>query len=184
MRTVRRIAVVVAMAGAVVLPAASADAQPRAGRDARADRAQAPGQPPAEEAPDQAEIVRLFEAYAVMQAQEALRLDEATFGPFVTRLRALQQVRRRHLRQRNAAIRELRRLLDTSGSEPAIRERLETLARLDASASDEEAKARASIDALLDVRQQARFRVLEQQLELRRLELVGRARQRLRNARP
>jgi hypothetical protein len=102
----------------------------------------------------------------------------------VTRLRALQEVRRRHVRQRNAALRELRRLLDTTGNEARMKERLETLARLDDTAAAEEAKARASIDELLDVRQQARFRVLEQQLELRRLELIGRARQRLRNARP
>jgi hypothetical protein len=39
----------------------------------------------------------------------------------------------------------------------------------------------AAVDELLDMRQRARFRVLEQQLEIRKLELVGRARQRLRN---
>jgi hypothetical protein len=170
-------------AAAVIAPAGSgiAAAQARAADAPARTPAQAP---PAAEAPDQAEVIRLFDAYAVMQAQEALRLDDATFGPFVTRLRALQEVRRRHVRQRNAALRELRRLLDTTGNEARMKERLETLARLDDTAAAEEAKARASIDELLDVRQQARFRVLEQQLELRRLELIGRARQRLRNARP
>jgi hypothetical protein len=170
----------VALAGmAAPLGAGLAEAQPRAA-GARAAQAR----PPAGEAPDQAEVIRLFDAYAVMQAQEALELDDATFGPFVTRLRALQDVRRRHVRQRTAAIRELRRLLDSPGNEAVMKERLDTLARLDEAAAVEETKARASIDALLDVRQQARFRVLEQQLELRRLELIGRARQRLRNARP
>ena len=45
-----------------------------------------------------------------MQAQEALGLDEARFGPFVTRLRALQEMRRRHLRERAAVMRDLRQL--------------------------------------------------------------------------
>jgi hypothetical protein len=129
-------------------------------------------------------VLRLFDAYAVMQAQEALGLDDAAFGPFVSRLRALQNVRRRHARQRYAAVRELRRLLDSTGNEAVMQERLDALARLDAASSADEVKARAAIDELLDVRQRARFRVLEQQLELRRLELIGRARQRLRNARP
>lgn len=177
----RLLSVALWAAAAVIAPAGSGIAVAQS----RPDSAQAPPQgAPAAEAPDQAEVIRLFDAYAVMQAQEALRLDDATFGPFVTRLRALQEVRRRHVRQRNAALRELRRLLDATGNEARMKERLDTLARLDEAAAAEEAKARASIDELLDVRQQARFRVLEQQLELRRLELIGRARQRLRNARP
>lgn len=186
--TSRWVAALVALAG-VAAPCAAlpAEAQPRRAAAARA-QAQAPAQPqarpPAGEGPDQADVIRLFDAYAVMQAQDALGLDDARFGPFVTRLRALQDVRRRHARERNAAIRELRRLLATTGSETIMKERLESLGRLDESAAADEARARAAIDELLDVRQQARFRVLEQQLELRRLELIGRARQRLRNARP
>ena len=183
MRRTLRWEAVVALAAVTVLAAAPADAQPRRAAAMRA-QAQAPTQPPAGESPDQAEVGRLFDAYAVMQAQDALALDDARFGPFVSRLRALQDVRRRHVRQRNAAIRELRRLLGTSGNETIIKERLDALARLDDTAAADERKARAAVDELLDVRQQARFRVLEQQLELRRLELVGRARQRLRNARP
>jgi hypothetical protein len=81
-------------------------------------------------------------------------------------------------------VRELRQLLQTPGNDVALRERLEALARVEATAQADIAKAAAAIDELLDVRQRARFRVLEQQLELRKLELVGRARQRLRNARP
>jgi hypothetical protein len=79
------------------------------------------------------------------------------------------------------AVQEMRRLLQGPGNEPLLRDRLDALARLDAAAQADTAKAMAAVDELLDVRQRARFRVLEQQLELRKLELVGRARQRLRN---
>ena len=144
---------------------------------------QTPGQP-ANESVDPAELGRLFDAYTVMQAQEALGLDEARFGPFVTRLRALQELRRRNLRERAAVMRDLRQLLQTPGNDAQIKDRLDALAKLEATTRADQAKAMDAIDELLDIRQRARFRLLEQQLELRKLELVNRARQRQRANRP
>ena len=144
---------------------------------------QTPGQP-ANENVDPAELGRLFDAYTVMQAQEALGLDEARFGPFVTRLRALQELRRRNLRERAAVMRDLRQLLQTPGNDGQIKDRLDALAKLEATTRADQGKAMDAIDELLDVRQRARFRLLEQQLELRKLELVNRARQRQRANRP
>ena len=74
----------------LLVVADAAGAQPRRLRAVAA--MQAAGQTPgaaANENVDPAELARLFDAYTVMQAQEALGLDEARFGPFVTRLRAL-----------------------------------------------------------------------------------------------
>jgi hypothetical protein len=155
------------------------DAQPRRLRAQAAARAQA-GDPGS----DPAELGRLFDAYTVMQAQEALGLDEARFGPFVTRLRALQQLRRRHVRERAVLMRELRLLLQTAGNDVQLKEKLETLVRLEATIRADELKARNAVDEVLDIRQRARFRLLEQQLELRKLELVNRARARQRAPRP
>jgi len=170
----------IAAAAALLLLAAidTADAQPRRARQAEA-RAQA-GDP----GTDPAELGRLFDAYTVMQAQEALGLDEARFGPFVTRLRALQQLRRRHVRERAVLMRELRLLLQTTGNDVQLKEKLDALVRLEATIRADELKARDAVDEILDVRQQARFRLLEQQLELRKLELVNRARARQRATRP
>ena len=178
-----------ALCGAVLVVvhagADTASAQPRRLRVAAAMQAaeQAPG-PAANENVDPAELGRLFDAYTVMQAQEALGLDEARFGPFVTRLRALQQMRRRHLGERAAVMRDLRQLLREPGNDVQLKERLDALVRLDATTRADQAKAMDAIDELLDVRQRARFRLLEQQLELRKLELVNRARQRQRANRP
>src|SRR4051812_8232802 len=144
---------------------------------------QTPGQP-ANENVDPAELGRLFDAYTVMQAQEALGLDEARFGPFVTRLRALQELRRRNLRERAAVMRDLRQLLQTPGNDVQIKDRLDALAKLEATTRADQARAMEAIDELLAVRQRARFRPLEHQLELRKLELVNRARQRQRANRP
>jgi hypothetical protein len=156
-----------------------ADAQPRRLRAQAAARAQA-----GDAGTDPAELGRLFDAYTVMQAQEALGLDEARFGPFVTRLRALQQLRRRHVRERAVVMRELRLLLQTAGNDVQVKEKLDALVRLEATIRADELKARDALDEVLDIRQRARFRLLEQQLELRKLELVNRARARQRAPRP
>jgi hypothetical protein len=139
--------------------------------------------------PDPAEVNRLFDAYAIMQAQEMLQLDEAKFGPFVTRLKALQDVRRRSLRARGQIIQDLQRMLrqaDGPADETTLKERLDALARQDTAATVEVRRATDAVDELLDVRQRARFRVFEHQLELKKLELLARVRQQIRanRARP
>lgn len=57
-----------------------------------------------------AEIQRLFDAYFVMEAQQALGLTDAQYAPFLTRLRALQETRRRYLASRAALLLDLGRL--------------------------------------------------------------------------
>ena len=47
------------------------------------------------------ELVKMLDAYAVLQAQNALSLTDAQYGQFVTRLRQLQETRRRNQRERN-----------------------------------------------------------------------------------
>ena len=64
--------------------------------------------------------------------------------------------------------------------EAAISERLSALQELEARSAAENRKAYTELDALLDPRQQARFRVFEEQIERRKLELMLRARQNVR----
>lgn len=127
-----------------------------------------------------AEIQRLFDAYLVMEAQRALGLSEQQYPPFLTRLRILQETRRRNAQQRTQLIAELQRL--TSGrpgvkpDEAALTERLNTLQELESRAAAESRKAYSALFDVLDIRQQARFRVFEEQIERRKLELLMRAR--------
>lgn len=146
--------------------------------------AQTPATPPAA-AQDlrPAEIQRLFDAYLVMEAQQALGLSDEQYAPFLTRLRALQETRRRHLASRGLALAELARLTAPRNvavrppDEALLKERLASLQELDSRAAAETRKAYGELDALLDPRQQARFRVFEDQIERRKLELMLRARQ-------
>jgi hypothetical protein len=187
-RFTRRAATAVVVLVALVACVDVAGAQPRRLRAARVEaqaQARAEGAQPEGAGADPAELARLFDAYTVMQAQEVLSLDEAHFGPFVTRLRALQQVRRKNLRDRAGLMREMRQLLQTPGNNDAqLKEKLDALVRLEASFRADQAKAMDAIDEVLDVRQRARYRILEQQLEIRKLELVNRARARQRANRP
>lgn len=127
------------------------------------------------------ELTRLFDTMLVMQAQNALALTEPQFAQFLPRLRDLQETRRRNLLERARLIGELQRLTNprspANPSEAEIRQRLETLREVESRAAAEVRKAYSALDEILTPLQQARFRVLEEQIERRKLELVGRARQ-------
>jgi hypothetical protein len=125
-----------------------------------------------------AEIQRMFDSYALMQAQEQLKISDDRFPQFLTRFKALQDVRRRGLQERARIVQDLRRLVnDPQGDEGQIKDRLKSLDELETRSDGEVRKAYDAINQLLDVRQQAKFRVFEENMERRKLELVTRARQ-------
>ena len=126
------------------------------------------------------EIQRLFDAYAVVQAQEMLKLNDSQYGQFVSRLKTLQAARRRGQQGRQVILQDLLRLSNQQKPEVAeglIRDRLRALQEQEVRSADDIRKAYRAIDQLLDVRQQGRFRVFEDQMERRKFELLMRARQ-------
>jgi Spy/CpxP family protein refolding chaperone len=126
-----------------------------------------------------AELATLIDAYAIVQAQKALDLDEAQYGRFVTRLKRLQDTRRRGTQARNRALLELRRLTKEPGTdERALRDQLEALRAVEAENAAAIRKEQEAIDEVLNPSQQARFRLFEEQLERRKLDLLIRARER------
>jgi len=133
----------------------------------------------AEDAPiTPAEIRRMFDSYALMQAQEQLKITDEQFPKFLTRFKALQDVRRRTLVDRNRMLQELRKLTnDPQGDEAAMKERVKALQDLEERSQSDVRKAYDAIDQVLDIRQQARFRVFEEAMEQRMLQLITRARQ-------
>jgi hypothetical protein len=125
-----------------------------------------------------AEIQRLFDAYAVMQAQTELQLSDEQYPRFMTRVRALQDARRRGLMERGRILQELRRLSGPqAGDETAVRAALKRLADLETKTLADVRQAMDAVDQVLDTRQQARYRVFEDQMERRKVELLLRARQ-------
>ena len=134
------------------------------------------------------EIQRLFDAYLLMEAQQALTLTDQQYPQFLRRLKTLQETRRRSLQERNQLMGQLQRLTNPRqpdpGDEAQIKERLAALQELESRAAAEMRKAYNALDEVLDVRQQARFRVFEEQIERRKIELLMRARQQNRQNAP
>jgi len=140
----------------------------------------APARPRARGALAPAEVVAMLDAYAVVQAQDALQLNDAQYGGFVTRLKKLQEIRRKNQQARNQILQELRRLTAPGASaydENAIRAGLKNLRDVDDRSAADLRHSYDAIDEVLDVPQQARFRIFEETIERRKLDLLMRARQ-------
>jgi len=134
--------------------------------------------PPIDAGVSPAEVQRMFDAYALMQAQDQLQIGEGQFSSFLTRYKALQDVRRRTLQSRARIVNEMRRQLNQGQPDEAhIKELLKQLQDAESQGAADEKKAYESIDQVLDIRQQAKFRVFEEVMERRKLELIARARQ-------
>src|SRR4029079_13391817 len=134
------------------------------------------------------EVQKLFDAYVLMQAQDRLGLTDAQYPQFVQRLKALLDARRRTVVARTALIQELARgTSDQAGSlaldAAGIKERLERLRELDDRGAADVRQAYDALDQMLDLRQRARLRVFEEQMERRKVELLTRARQAARASR-
>ena len=160
-----------AIAGAFALSAASPLAAVQRGQPPAPSDTDAPVVSPAE-------IRRLFDSYALMQAQGQLKISDEQFPQFLARFKALQDIRRRNQQQRARLVQELRKLTNAESTDEAqMKEHLKALDELDTRSQAESAKALDAINQILDVRQQAKFRVFEENMEMRQLELVNRARQ-------
>lgn len=154
---------------------------------AQARRGAPPDETAAMAAASPAELQRLFDAYVLVQAEGTLQLTEAQYPQFLTRMRALQEARRRTQAERARIIVELRRLADCGRSDAPgrdrIPERLKALREIESRGHGEAQQALEKLDEVLEPVQQARLRVLEEQMERRKLELLVRARQTARERR-
>jgi hypothetical protein len=162
-------AALLALVTAAVGPARAQDPQPPPGGRGRAGQGRA--------GLNVAEVERLFDGYVAMQAQDALNLTDAQFPQFLARLKVLQQTRRQHLAARRAIIAELGGGIKASPpAEGALSDGLKKLRDLDAKFTDDVRRAYEGIDQVLDLAQQARFRVFEETVERRKFDLMLRAR--------
>ncbi|MEW5980865.1 MAG: hypothetical protein AB1806_00685 [Acidobacteriota bacterium] len=123
------------------------------------------------------EVQRLFDAYTIIQAQQTLGLSDETFAAFLPRLRELQQVRRKYDQARQQLVTRLGRLAAADPiNEAEIQVALKALADLDDQHAADMRRSYGALDETLDLRQRARFRAFEQQIERRKFDLMLRAR--------
>jgi hypothetical protein len=145
-------------------------------QDQEQGRLQGPGQQPI----PPREVQQLLDGYAVIQGQQFLGLNDAQFAQFLPRFRALQETRRRNEMERLRLLQEINRMTNgraQQAGENDLRDRLRLLRDIESRGTAEIQKARDAVDQTLDVRQQARFRVFEEQIEQRKLQLLMQVRQ-------
>lgn len=141
--------------------------------------------PLAQEGVSPGEVQRLFDAYVIMQAQQELQLSDEQYPKFLARVKVLQAARQKGLADRARLLQDLRRLESAPSLDDAqARTQLRALADVDARMANDVRDALNGIDEVLDTRQRIRFRVFEEQMERRKVDLLMRARQsnRARNA--
>ena len=122
-----------------------------------------------------AEIQRMLDGYMLIQAQDVLQLTDDQFPKFMARVRTWQETRRRTQGERLRMVQELRRMINGRGGpvdEGTVKERLKALDELEARANGEIQQQRDTIDQVLNPIQQARFRVFEETMEQRKIELL------------
>jgi len=167
MKTMTRIASAVLVLLALVSTAASAQ-----GRLPRRNG------PLAQDGVSPGEIQRLFDAYVIMQAQQELELSDEQYPKFLAKVKALQAVRQKGLADRARVLQDLRRLDNAQSlDENQARTQLRALADIEARMANDVRDALNGIDEVLDTRQRLRFRIFEEQMERRKVDLLLRARQ-------
>lgn len=172
MRSVIRFSLLCSLASLLVLAgAAQASAQARPG----AQRPQAQG--PQGDGLTPADIQRMFDAVSLLEAQKALDLSDEQYGGFARRMKSLHDVRRRHQNQRNRLLRELAQLTNAGADEATISAKVQAYDAHEVEAATAMRAAYASVDESLTPRQRARFRLFEEQMERKKLDLLMRARQ-------
>ena len=127
-----------------------------------------------------AELITMLDAYALVQAQNALQLDDEQYGQFVSRLKRLHETRRRNMQGRTRLLQELRRLTAPAAitDEGLLRDRVKALREFDDQALQAMRREYDAVDEVLTPRQQARFRLFEERIEQQKLDLLMRARAR------
>jgi hypothetical protein len=133
---------------------------------------------------DSIALANALDQFAMVQAQRTLELSEPQYAQFVPLLRELQQLKRRNFQARNRLLQELRRLVrggrggEGDPDDAALTATLQKLRENDERAASELKAAYDALDAVMTPRQRARFRLFEEQIEGRKLELLMNARTR------
>lgn len=124
------------------------------------------------------QVDQLLDTWMIVQAQPFLNLNDNQWLMFAQKLKNLQNIRRRVQKQRHDTLVALQQMMQNPGplEEAVVTERLRTFDELSAQAAPELRQAYLDIDKLLNPRQRVRFRVFEERMEQKKMELIAQAR--------
>ena len=171
----RRVAIAAVLA--MLLPACAmaqaagrqAQGAPRAGRGP----GQLPALPPVGRGMTVMQLQQHFDAVVLRQAQDQLKLTDDQFGTFAPKLLRLQNVRRRMIQERRKAMADLNQLLQAdAANDEAISLKVRAFDDVNRRGGEELIKAFQDLDGVLSPWQRGRFRVLEEQIERQKIQLL------------
>jgi Spy/CpxP family protein refolding chaperone len=146
---------------------------------AQAASAQQPGPPLRGRPAARDELFKMIDAYIVSNLQESLGLSDDQFVKLLPLVKRLQSDRRGFHQRRGQALQELRRLLRSGGAtEPRVGELLDELKAVEVEEPATIRKDIEAIDAVLTPVQQAKYRVLEVEVDQKIREILAEARRR------
>ena len=124
---------------------------------------------------NQQQLQAYIDTYAVVQAERDLQLTADQYPTFVGRLRRMQDIRRRQQMDKRKLLGEMNGLLQggESGRDEAILAHVKALDDLSQRTAAELQKAYQELDSGLTPWQRGRYRMFEEQLERRKIELLA-----------
>ncbi|HEX4346931.1 MAG TPA: hypothetical protein VHZ73_05125 [Vicinamibacterales bacterium] len=167
--------------GAVCLSALLASSTPALAARRQAAR-QAPAAAPAPDGQNLPQVTpallqQQLDSWELVQAQQQLKITDDQFAEFLRRFKNLLDIRRKWQNERQRHVNQLRMLTNApTFDEAAVTDGIKAIKDLDARVAADEAKAYDLIDQVLDIRQRARFRVFEENMERQKLDLITTAR--------
>jgi Spy/CpxP family protein refolding chaperone len=136
-----------------------------------------PGGPGAGPRRSRDEAHKMVDAYIVSNLLESLGLSEDQYVKVLPLVNRLQKDRREYTARRMEALQEMRRLLQSGGAtEARVSELLKEVKSVEIEAPSVQKKDLDAIDALLTPVQQAKFRILEIEVERKIREIMGQMR--------
>jgi hypothetical protein len=121
-------------------------------------------------------VQSMVDAWAIVEAQKQLQLSNDQYPTFVTNMTKLQNARRRIQGERRRLLSELRPLVQGTGQDQAITDKVKAIDDLNQQASQELRQLIAELDSTLNPRQRARLRFFEEEIERRKIDMLLRAR--------
>ena len=121
---------------------------------------------------------RMVDAYIVGNLQESLGLTDEQFAKALPLVKRLLGERRELAEKRRAALRELRQMFQSgAATEAKVADRLRGVKALESEEREKTGRNLEALDGVLTPLQQAKFRVMEIEIEQKIRELLTQARQ-------
>lgn len=123
------------------------------------------------------EVQQIVDGWEIATAEKTLQLNDQQYVPFIQQLRKLQNGRRQQFMQRRRMLMSLQQTLNQQppADDAAIDAKVKQFDDQERKLQQELQTLHAAIDAVLTPRQRLRFRVLQEQMERRKLEVLSRA---------